>query len=130
MAKYVFQSQSHVVILIDKKIMSRLNDTIKLVVMLGNVFFTILSGLAAIGSALVLSGKISTLNFEAAKAASVFVLLISVTVLLCTLLGCCGAVNQVIRRGRSILTVFECLNSCYVNVNVSISVKEYSITTR
>ena len=80
--------------------MSRLNDTIKVVVMLGNVFFTILSGLSAIGSALVLAGKISTLNFDAAKSACIIILIISVALLLCTLVGCCGAVNQVIRRGE------------------------------
>jgi hypothetical protein len=79
--------------------MSRLNDIIKLVFILGNAVFAILSVALVVGSALTLSGELSLLNFPAAKSASAFVLFISTTAFLCTLVGCCGAVNQIVRRG-------------------------------
>jgi hypothetical protein len=89
--------------------MSRLNDIIKLVFILGNSVFAILSIALAVASALALSGGLSALNFPAAKSASAFVLVISTTTLLCTLVGCCGAVNQVVRRGQSPITKIKFL---------------------
>jgi len=93
--------------------MSRLNDIIKVVVIIGNTIFTILSVALAVGSILILSGNFSALNFDAAKSASIVVLILSAITLLCTLLGCCGAVNQVVRRGvcngRRLLSLYQLL---------------------
>lgn len=79
--------------------MSRLNDIIKLVFILGNSVFAILSISLAVASALALSGELSILKIPAAKSASAFVLVISTATLLCTFVGCCGAVNQIVRTG-------------------------------
>ena len=80
--------------------MSRLNAVIKLVVTAGNLFLILFSGLFVIGSSLVLSGTVTALNFRSAKELSVLVLIIACAVFSCTVWGCCGAINQVIRKGE------------------------------
>lgn len=79
--------------------MSRLNSMIKLVVIVGNLFLILLSGTFAIISSLIVWGNITALNFEAVEELSAIVLMIAFTILVCTFWGCCGAVNQIVRKG-------------------------------
>jgi len=93
--------------------MSRLNSSIKLAVMLGNLFFTLVSGVFAYFSGGIISGNMVAFNFDEARETAMFVFGASIAVLLFTCLGCCGAVNQVVRkgfcRGRSILSTHQLL---------------------
>ena len=80
--------------------MSRLNASIKLVVLAGDTMLLVLAMAAAVASGMVTSGRILTLDFSDAKRVSLWVLLIALVVALCTLVyGCGGAFNQVVRRG-------------------------------
>ena len=79
--------------------MSRLNATIKLVVFLGETFFLIVSIFCTIASSLVYSGKILSVDFSSARQTAFKVLLLSCAVLFCTVMGCCGVANQLVRRG-------------------------------
>lgn len=80
--------------------MSRLNATIKLVVFLGETFFLLVSIFCTIASSIVYSGKILSLDFSSARQTAFKVLLLSCTVLFCTVIGCCGVANQLVRRGH------------------------------
>lgn len=81
--------------------MSRLNATIKMIVMLGNLFFLFASAAFTIGAGLVFSGKFMPLKYDEATKAAVAVLMVSVFVLICTFSGCCGAIHQVKRSGEN-----------------------------
>ncbi len=79
--------------------MSRLNASIKLVVLLGDAILLLLAAATAAAASMIISGKIITLDFEQAKKISIWVLSASSVFILCTFCGCCGAFNQVIRKG-------------------------------
>jgi hypothetical protein len=79
--------------------MSRLNATIKLVVLLGDAVFLILSIGLMILSGLTNSGRITELNFDLAKRLASIVLLASIILLSLTIYGCCGSLNQTVRTG-------------------------------
>mmetsp|Transcript_6267 Transcript_6267/g.11846 ORF Transcript_6267/g.11846 Transcript_6267/m.11846 type:complete len:378 (-) Transcript_6267:334-1467(-) len=79
--------------------MSRLNATIKLVVLLGDAIFLILAIGLIILSGMANSGKITELNFDLAKRLASVVLLASIVLLSMTIYGCCGSLNQTVRNG-------------------------------
>ena len=80
--------------------MSRLNATIKLSVMLGNLVFILMSAGIAVISALILTGRFSMFSYEEAMASALATFIASIVVLIFALYGCCGAVNQVTRSGE------------------------------
>jgi hypothetical protein len=79
--------------------MSRLNASIKLVVMIGDTVFLLVAIIAAIIAALVMSGQIIALDFPEARRTARNVLVLTVAVLIFTIYGCCGAINQIVRKG-------------------------------
>lgn len=79
--------------------MSRLNEMIKLVVMIGDVVFLVVALIAAIISGLVCSGNIIALDFPEARRTAIIVLVVTVMLTFCSIYGCCGAVNQIVRKG-------------------------------
>ena len=79
--------------------MSRLNASIKLVVMIGDTIFLLVAIISGIASGLVSSGKIVALDFPEARRTASILLLLTVAILLFTIYGCCGAINQIVRKG-------------------------------
>jgi hypothetical protein len=79
--------------------MSRLNATIKLVVLIGDAIFLILAIGLIVVSGLANSGKITELNFDLAKRVASIVLLASIVLMSMTIYGCCGSLNQTVRNG-------------------------------
>jgi len=82
--------------------MSRLNASIKLAVLLGNLLFLFCSICFVVGSILILSGKVPALAYDEAKRLTFFILGASVIMMSCTIYGCCGTVNQISRRGECV----------------------------
>ena len=95
--------------------MSRLNSSIKIIVFLGNLFFLVLSCALAVISGLIIYEKaIIEISIDALKQFSYYVGVISLFIFIFTcLFGCCGAVNQVVRKGccagRRILSIHQLL---------------------
>ena len=79
--------------------MSRLNEIIKLVVLVGDAVFLALALLAGIISGLVTSGNIVALDFPEARRIAVIILMVTVLIIFCIVYGCCGVVNQIVRKG-------------------------------
>ena len=79
--------------------MSRLNASIKLVVLLGDLVFLLVSIITAIIAALISSGGIIALDFTEARRIATLILLLTMMILGCTIYGCCGAANQIVRQG-------------------------------
>lgn len=79
--------------------MSRLNSSIKLVVIIGDLIFLLVAVITVVAAGLVSSGKIVALDFPEARRTSMFVLLLASAVIGCTIYGCCGAFNQNVREG-------------------------------
>lgn len=79
--------------------MSRLNASIKLVVLIGDTVFLLLAIITAIFAALVSSGRIETLDFPEARQSATTIILMTLAILGCTIYGCCGAANQIVRKG-------------------------------
>lgn len=79
--------------------MSRLNAMIKLIVMGGEAMFLLVAFATAIMATIVLSGNIMALSFPEAKRIAKFTLLVMLLIICCTLYGCYGVVNQIVRKG-------------------------------
>lgn len=79
--------------------MPRLNAMIKLVVMTGEAIFLFVALTVTIVAALIFSGKIIALDFPEAHRTAIIVLIISTTSICCSIYGCCGIVNQIVRKG-------------------------------
>jgi len=80
--------------------MSRLNSTIKLAVLAGNLFFLAVSGIFATFAGLILWGEIIELNLNFTEELSLVVLIISCFAGICSFCGCCGVFYQVSRKGK------------------------------
>ena len=93
--------------------MSRLNANIKFVVLIGVAFFFLVALSIVALSTLALSGKILALDSQVLWKYALFALVASLCVLVWSIFGCCGAVNQVIRRGvctgRRMLSIYQLL---------------------
>lgn len=113
--------------------MTRLNSSIKLIMMVGEAIFLLLAIAMAILSTLVSSGEIHPLNFTEAHRNAQLILLISIGVIFCTIFGCCGAVNQIIRKGacagRRILSLHQLLLFCVLALSY-ISMKQLRLRER
>ncbi len=79
--------------------MSRLNGTIKILVLLGNTLFLVLALAVASVSSMIYSGELIALNFDSAKRVAIKILFIAITFIVFTISGCCGAFNQTVREG-------------------------------
>ena len=79
--------------------MSRLNASIKLTFIIGETFFLLLSLVIIALSALVVSGRVNALDIPSMRQTALLILAISVTMMICVIYGCCGAVNQITRKG-------------------------------
>ena len=86
--------------------MSRLNTSIKLLLIIGNFFLLTLSCIATIGAGLVLWGKAFALDSRAIKELSVVVILLASTTIFCTILGCSGVINQTSKKGKKVEFLF------------------------
>lgn len=90
--------------------MSRLNSSIKLLVMAGNTILLLLGTVFAIASLLIYLGRIDSLNFESAstdtgtrngvKALAREVFLVSFGLVVLTIWGCLGSIYQTSRRSN------------------------------
>jgi hypothetical protein len=78
---------------------SRLNATIKLLFLLGEMLFLVVSLLCFVGAGLVASEQVPLLLFPVAKTTAAIVLAISGAALACSCHGCCAALRQTKRRG-------------------------------
>jgi hypothetical protein len=78
---------------------SRLNAAIKLLFLLGELLFLVVSLLCFIGAGLVASEQVPLLLFPVAKTTAAIVLAISGAALACSCYGCCAALRQTKRRG-------------------------------
>lgn len=78
---------------------SRLNEMIKLVVMIGDFLFLLVSSSAAIVSGFITSGNIAALNFPEARRIAILTLFVTVLIIICSIYGCCGVINQIVRKG-------------------------------
>lgn len=84
----------------EKKNMSRLNATIKLVVLVGNILFLLLSLIVIAGASLITSEKMVPVKFlNSFQKIVAWVLFLAIATFLTTLYGCCGSLNQTIRKG-------------------------------
>ena len=79
--------------------MSRLNASIKILVLVGNTLFLFLAIAVALISSTVYSGRLIALNFDSAKRMASFTLFVSVMFIIFSISGCCGAFNQTVRKG-------------------------------
>jgi hypothetical protein len=92
--------------------MSRLNGTIKLLFCIGELFLLLISVLFVVISALVLLGRVNALTYSGALEMAMYCFVLSTAVLLCTCVGCYGAVRQTTRKGcsgRRILALHQLL---------------------
>ncbi len=78
---------------------SRLNAAIKLLFLVGELLFLVVSLLCFVGAGLVASEQIPLLLFPVAKTTAAIVLAISGAALACSCYGCCAALRQTKRRG-------------------------------
>lgn len=80
--------------------MSRLNASIKLLYLLGETFFILLSIITSLISGLILSGRYDAFNYDSSQRAALIVLVSSSLALFCSLCcGCCGSIRQIERKG-------------------------------
>ena len=80
--------------------MSRLNASIKLVVMVGDILFLLLSLIVIAGASLITSDKMVALKFlNSFQKLAALVLFLAIATFFTTLYGCCGSLNQTLRKG-------------------------------
>ena len=79
--------------------MSRLNATIKLLFVCGELLFLLASLFCVLASGIIASGYIPAFTFPLAKKNSIIVLLVSGAALVCSCFGCCAVLRQTKRRG-------------------------------
>lgn len=80
--------------------MSRLNASIKLLYLLGEAFFILLSIIVTLISSLVLSGRWEAFHYDSARNRALLVLVGASITLLCSICcGCCGSIHQIKRKG-------------------------------
>ncbi len=81
--------------------MSRLNDSIKCVVMLNNFTLAFLALIVVIVAALVFTGQWDDFDSETFETTCMWAFAIGGSLLVITIIGCMGAVNQIEREGKS-----------------------------
>jgi len=80
--------------------MSRLNASIKLAVLVGNVLFLLIALVVIIVASLITSDKFAALNIlRSFKSVAVLTLVLGVAAFIVTIYGCCGTLNQTARKG-------------------------------
>jgi len=80
--------------------MSRLNASIKLLYLLGETFFILLSVITTLISGLILSGRYDAFNYNPSQRTAIIILVGSSLAFLCSVCcGCCGSIRQVKRKG-------------------------------
>jgi hypothetical protein len=80
--------------------MPRLNASIKLVVLVGDILFLLLSLIVIVGASIITSEKIVALKFlNSFQKMATLVLILAIATFLTTLYGCCGSLNQTLRKG-------------------------------
>eukprot|EP00979_Chaetoceros_neogracilis_P007859 scaffold1698_cov279-Chaetoceros_neogracile.AAC.18 len=97
--------------------MSRLNALIKLVVFMGNTLFLLLSLIVIIVASLITSDKFAAFNIlRSFKRVAVFTLVLGVAALIVTIYGCCGSLNQTVRKGCMAGRRALCVHQVYIIV--------------